>query len=120
VSASPVGAGRPSGRGPIARELHDAWLDFGSARLDNGHLAAYGPERAAVAIASSATAGKGAGVSVDAPAEQAIEEYFEEPVSANGEADAFAFVAVGSNAEVQARDTGNFLDDGLRSQGPRW
>lgn len=56
---------------------------------------------------------KRAGVSVGELAEQAIEEYLEEPVSTNGEVDAFAFVGVGSNAEVQARDIDKLLDDGF-------
>lgn len=56
---------------------------------------------------------KRAGVSVDELAEQALQEYLDEPVSTNGEADAFAFVGVGSNAEVQARDTDKLLDDGF-------
>jgi predicted transcriptional regulator len=56
---------------------------------------------------------KRAGVSVDELAEQAIEEYLEEPPSTNGDLDAFAFVGAGSNPEVNAREADKLLGDGF-------
>ena len=67
-------------------------------------------ERLAARLAERA---KRAGVSVDELAEQAIEEYLDEPVATNGGADAFAFVGAGSNPNVSARDIDRLLAEGF-------
>ncbi len=51
------------------------------------------------------------GVTVDELAEHAIEEYLGEP--AEGAADPFAFVGIGSNPDVQAEDADRLLAEGF-------
>jgi predicted transcriptional regulator len=56
---------------------------------------------------------KRAGVSVDELAEQAIEEYLEEPISPDGGEGAFAFAGAGSNPNVSARDIDKVVAEGF-------
>ncbi len=52
-----------------------------------------------------------AGMTVEALAEEAIQDYLEESAPAAGDVDAYAFFGRGSNPDVQARDADELFGD---------